>query len=60
MTEDTKKQAITSGKIKGYARREGKVGPSCFTDTTENVARFVAAAGDSLFEKEPKRLERVK
>ena len=60
MTEDTKKKAITSGKIKGDVAEKGKVGPSCFTDTTENVARFVAAAGDSLFEKEPKRLERVK
>jgi hypothetical protein len=60
MTEDAKKQAITSGKIKGDAAQKGQMGPSHFTDTTENVARFVAAAGDSLFEKEPKRLERVK
>lgn len=31
-----------------------------FTDTTENLARFIAEAGDSLFAKEPLRLERVK
>jgi hypothetical protein len=61
MAEDAKKQAIISGKIKGQVPgKDEKGGMSCFTDTTENLARFVAAAGDSLFEKEPKRLERVK
>jgi hypothetical protein len=60
IVEDAKKQAITSGKIKGDVPEEGKIGASRFTDTTENVARFVAAAGDGLFEKEPTRLERVK
>jgi hypothetical protein len=33
--------------------------PTRFTDTTENVARFVTESGDSLFAKEPERLERV-
>jgi hypothetical protein len=60
MAEDAKEQAITSGKIKGDVPEKGKIGSSHFTDTTENVARFVAAAGDGLFEKEPMRLERVK
>jgi len=60
MTAVAMKQAVTSGKIKGSLAEQGKIGVSRFTDTTENVARFVAAAGDSLFEKEPKRLERVK
>jgi hypothetical protein len=60
MAEAAKKQAIASGKIKGSLVGPTKIGPSVFTDSTENVARFVAAAGDSLFEKEPKRLERVK
>jgi hypothetical protein len=30
------------------------------TDTTENLARFIADAGDGLFSKEVVRLERVK
>jgi hypothetical protein len=60
MAEDAKEQAIRSGKIKGDVPEKGKIGPSRFTDTMENVARFFTAAGESLFEKEPKRLERVK
>ena len=52
MDDDAKRKAIQGGKIKG----EG-IG---FTDTTENVARFVASAGDSLFKEEVIRLERVK
>jgi hypothetical protein len=31
-----------------------------FTDTTENLAKFVAEAGDGLFSKDALRLERVK
>ncbi|MGD0901125.1 MAG: hypothetical protein ABR915_25120 [Thermoguttaceae bacterium] len=60
MSEAAKKEAITSGKIKGEVPGKGKTGASRFTDTKENLARFVVAAGDSLFEKEPLRLERVK
>jgi len=50
--KDGQERAIKSGKVKGKA--------ADFTDTTENVARFVTEAGDSLFKmKEPGRLERV-
>jgi len=54
--EKAKEQAIKSGKVKGVVERDmGK-----FTDTSENVARFVAGAGDSLWNtKEPGRCERI-
>ena len=56
-----KKQAIQSGKIKGVIEKSSDGEESIrLTDTTENQARFVAAAGDGLFKKEPVRLERVK
>ena len=52
-----KERAIKSGKIKGEAKPNE---PARFTDTTENLARFVAEAGDSLLDtKEPARFERV-
>lgn len=55
--EDAKERAIKSGKIKGLIGRDSI---ATFTDTTENVAHFVAEAGDSLFNtKEPLHLERV-
>ncbi len=57
MDGDAKKRAIESGKIKGAVERNK---PVRFTDTMENVARFVAQSGDSLFTNEPLRLERVK
>ena len=60
MDGDAKRQAIESGKIKGLIRKEKSTTTVRFTDTTENLARFVASAGDSLFSKEPIRLERVK
>ena len=59
--DDAKKRAIEAGKIKGVIEIR-KTGPNliAFADTTENVARFVASAGDSLFSKDAMRLERVK
>ena len=55
--EDAKERAIKSGKVKGVIEPNK---PPKFTDTAENVARFVAEAGDSLFKtKEPFRFERV-
>ena len=61
MAEGAKKQAIQSGKIKGVIEKSSDGEESIrLTDTTENQARFVAAAGDGLFKKEPVRLERVK
>jgi hypothetical protein len=56
LDEDAKERAIKSGKVKGVVQRS--IGT--FTDTTENVARFVAEAGDSLLNtKEPGRFERI-
>lgn len=63
------KSAIETGKIKGVARRIPVKNPGAkaksreqvmLTDTTENLARFVASEGDRLFSKEVLRLERVK
>ena len=57
--KDAKKKAIQDGKIKGEIK-EGDGGTRIrFTDTTENLAKFVAAAGDGLFVDEPLRFERV-
>jgi hypothetical protein len=55
--EMAKEQAIKSGKIKGIIPKDDKA--DTFTDTTENVARFVANAPDTLWKKEPGRFERV-
>jgi hypothetical protein len=57
MNDAAKRKAIAGGKIKGVDKgREGVT----FTDTTENLAQFVAATGDDLFSKDVVRLERVK
>jgi hypothetical protein len=57
MDHKAKKKAIQDGKIK--SRRCG-VGIIRFTDTTENLAQFVAAAGDELYDDQPiVRMERV-
>lgn len=53
---EAKKKAIEGGKIKGEIRLGGF---ARFTDTTQNLAQFVAAAGDELFSDEPLRMERV-
>jgi hypothetical protein len=61
MDGDAKRQAIEGGKIKGVIEEREHHGSRVeFTDTTENVARFVAGAGDGLFSKDVLRLERVK
>ena len=62
MDENAVKRAIEGGKVKGTIQEgKDKTGPiATFTDTTENLARFVAAAGDDLFSKDALRLERVK
>jgi hypothetical protein len=55
--ETAKQKAIESGKIKGVIE---DYKPAMFTDTAENIARYIADAGDSLWiTKEPGRLERV-
>ena len=61
MDTNVKERAIKSGKIKGLVEENKNTWITAvrFTDTPENLARFVAAAGDSLFVKEPLRLEKV-
>ena len=61
MDSDAKKRAVEARKIKGKIEkdRDGNTRVH-FTDTTENLAKFVAAAGDDLFSKDVLRLERVK
>ncbi len=59
--EAAKEQAIKSGKIKGLTPWNGV---ASFTDTTENVGRFIANANDSLWDTKERfwfsgRLERV-
>ena len=60
MNKEAKKKAIQDGKIKGEIK-EGDGGTRIrFTDTTENLAKFVAAAGDGLFADEPLRFKLVR
>jgi len=58
---EAKKRAIEAEKIKGMIEKDRK-GKSRvhFTDTSENLAKFVAESGDDLFSKQSLRLERVK
>lgn len=58
---EAKRKAIEAGKIKGVIQKDRNgATPVHFTDTTENVAKFVAKEGDALFSKDVLRLERVK
>lgn len=61
INEEAKQKAIKIGKVKGVVKNSEKFLSSKFTDTTENVARFVAEAGESLWDTKPSlQLERVK
>ena len=60
MDGEAKKRAIESKKIQGTIEKQDSGEKVRFTDTTENLARFVAGAGDSLWSKDVLRLERVK
>ena len=53
---DAKKRAVEAGKIQGTVEKD----QGHFSDTTENLAKFVAEAGDDLFAKDVLRLARVK
>lgn len=59
--QEAKKRAVEAGTIKGVTEkdRDGNTRVH-FTDATENLAKFVAEAGDTLFSKDVLRLERVK
>ena len=59
--QEAKKRAGDAEKIKGVIEKDRDGNPRVhFTDTTENLAKFVAEAGDTLFSKDVLRLERVK
>jgi hypothetical protein len=58
--QEAKKRTVESGHIKGVIEKDRDGNPRVhFTDTTENLAKFVAEAGDDLFSKDVLRLERV-
>ena len=60
LDKEAKKKAIEGGKIKGEIKEGNVVTRIRFTDTTQKLAQFVAAAGDGLFSNEPLRFERVR
>lgn len=61
MDGDAKKRAVEAGKIKGKIEKDQDGNArAMFTDTTENLAKLVAEAGDDLFSKDVLKLERVK
>jgi hypothetical protein len=61
MDADAKQRAIESRKVRGEITPEGVLEDmNTLTDTMENVARFVAAAGDSSFATNAGHLDRVK
>ena len=58
---DAKKRAIEAGKIKGKIEKDPDGNDRVhFTDTTENLTKFVAQAGADLYSKDVLKLERVK
>ncbi|MHB0955021.1 MAG: hypothetical protein ACYC0X_01445 [Pirellulaceae bacterium] len=59
--QEAKKRAVEGKKIKGTIERDTDGNMRAhFTDTTENLAKFVAEAGDDIFSKNVLRLEKVK
>jgi hypothetical protein len=61
MDNEAKKRSIDAGTIKGVIEKDQDGNTRArFTDTTENLAKFVAEAGDGLFSTDVLRLERVK
>lgn len=58
---DAKKRSIEAGKIKGVIEKDEQGNTKVyFNDTTENLVKFVAEAGDGLFSKDMVRWERAK
>ena len=49
LDEDAKKQAIRDGKIQGKLPDNGNTRPTTFTDTSPNLASFVAKSGDAIW-----------
>ncbi len=57
MDNQAKRKAIEAGKVQGEMKANNRYR---FTDTTENLARLVAAERRHLFAEEPLRFERVR
>ncbi len=60
MDSDAKERAIKDGKVKGELKDGFLMDMNTITDTTENLARLVATAGDSLFASGEMHLDRIK
>jgi len=60
MKDSAKRKAIEAGRIQGHIKQPGESGTTRLTDTSENIAQWVAAEGDRLFAEKPLILERVK
>jgi hypothetical protein len=61
MDGDAKKRAVEAGKIKGKIEKDQDGNDRThFTDTAENLTKFVTTAGNELFSKDVLKLERVK
>ena len=61
MDGEAKKRAVEAGKIKGKIEKDQDGNSRAhFTDTAENLTKFIAAAGDDLFSKDVLKLERRK
>lgn len=61
MDGDAKKRAVEAGKIKGKIEKDKDGNERAhFTDTTENLTKFITGAGDGLFAKDGLKLERMK
>ncbi len=58
MEREAKRRAIEEGKIRGEIVKDGILTLVQFTDTQENLARFVAQSGEKLFSAHPVQLER--
>ena len=61
MDGDAKKRAVEAGKINGKTEKDQDGNDRThFTDTAENLTKFITTAGDELFSKDVLKLERVK
>lgn len=61
MDGDAKKRAVEAGKIQGKIEKDQDGNArAMFTDTPDNLAKFMAEAGDDLFSKDVLTLQRVK
>jgi hypothetical protein len=59
MSDSAKREFIKDGRIKGQIKQAGHNSSTRLTDTTENVARLVAAEADKLYSGKPIEFRRV-